>query len=133
ILSIKLAHLEQWTEKRRARARLYLKELKGTGDIQLPVIPEGTKHVFHVFVIQTSQREKLIEFLGSREIGTNIHYPVPIHIQPAFASLGYKKGDFPVAEQAAGRILSLPLCADITEDEVHQVCAAIKEYFSQQA
>ena len=129
VLSLKLSYLERWTDRRCDRAALYLKELENTG-LNLPVIPAGVKHVFHVFVIQTPQRDKLIEFLNNRGIGTNIHYPIPIHLQPAFAEPGYRKGDFPVAEEAAEKILSLPLCADITGDEVRQVCAAIKEWLA---
>jgi dTDP-4-amino-4,6-dideoxygalactose transaminase len=127
VLSLKLSYLGQWTERRCNRAALYLEELKNTG-LQLPITPEGLKHVFHVFVIQTPQRDKLMEFLNSRGIGANIHYPLPIHFQRAFAHLGYSRGDFPVAEEASERILSLPLCADITEDEVLQVCTAIKQW-----
>ncbi|HUU28410.1 MAG TPA: DegT/DnrJ/EryC1/StrS family aminotransferase [archaeon] len=129
VLSIKLGRLEHWTTLRCERAGLYLKELESSG-LQLPVVPPGVKHVFHVFVIQSSQRDRLIEFLRSRGIQTNIHYPVPIHLQPAFADLGYGRGDFPVAEEAAGKILSLPLCADITEDEVRLVCDTIREGLS---
>ena len=131
VLSLKLSYLERWTDRRCDRAALYLKELENTG-LKLPVIPAGAKHVFHVFVIQTPQRDKLIEFLNNRGIGNNIHYPVPIHLQPAFAGLGYNKGDFPVTEEAAEKILSLPLCADITGEEVRQVCAAVKEWLAGQ-
>jgi len=129
VLSLKLGHLEHWTESRCRRAALYLRELKDSG-LKLPVIPAGARHVFHLFVIQSPQREKLIEFLKNRGIATNIHYPVPIHLQPAFAALGHSPGDFPVAEETAGKILSLPLCADITEEEVLQVCEAVKEWLS---
>ncbi len=129
VLSLKLSHLERWNECRRRLADCYLEELRNTA-LKLPVIPDTAKHVFHLFVIQTEQRDSLIEFLNNRGIGSNIHYPVPIHLQPAFTGLGHSPGDFPVTEEAAGKILSLPLCADITEDEVRQVCAAIKEWLA---
>ena len=129
ILSIKLRHLEHWTEIRKERAALYSELLADTG-LKLPAEPEGARCVYHVYVIQTEKRDELIEALNEQGIGTNIHYPVPIHLQKAFAYLGYKRGDFPVAEQAAERILSLPLCADITEQEVREVCRVVKSFFA---
>ncbi|MEA1996607.1 MAG: DegT/DnrJ/EryC1/StrS family aminotransferase [Gemmatimonadota bacterium] len=125
-LSIKLRHMDRWTEKRLARVELYLELLAGAS-IRLPVVPPGVKHVFHLFVVRTRARDRLAGFLKERGIATNIHYPVPIHQQKAFAHLGYSRGDFPVAEEASGEILSLPLCADITEDEVREVCRAVKD------
>jgi dTDP-4-amino-4,6-dideoxygalactose transaminase len=131
-LRIKLRRLERWNALRRERAALYLKELEGTG-LFLPRVPSGAEHVFHLFVVQTGRRDSLAAFLAERDIATGIHYPVPIHLQPAFAFLGLRQGDFPVAERAAERILSLPLCPEITGDEVREVCAAVRTWAASQA
>ena len=126
LLSIKLRHLDNWTAIRNQRVALYRELLAGT-TLKLPVEPHGARCVYHLFVVQVEARGKMIEFLNGRGVSTGIHYPVPIHLQKAFSGLGYKAGDFPVTERAAERILSLPLCADITEDEVRQVCQAVIE------
>jgi len=125
-LSIKLCYLDQWTLIRQARAKLYSELLSGSG-LKLPTIPRNVKHVFHVYVVETGNRDRLMEFLKDRGIETNIHYPVPIHLQKAFTYLGYRKGAFPVAEKAAERILSLPLCSEITDDEIREVVTVLKE------
>jgi len=126
-LSVKLPHLERWTETRRARAALYAQELAGSG-LVLPVEPSGARHVWYVYAVRTGRRDELAAYLKERGIDTVIHYPLPIHLQKAFTFLGYGPGDFPVAERSAQQVLSLPLCADITEDEVRQVCAAVHQW-----
>ncbi|MCE5271705.1 DegT/DnrJ/EryC1/StrS family aminotransferase, partial [bacterium] len=99
----------------------------GSG-LELPVEPAGARHVWYVYAVRSERRDNLAAYLKERGIDTVIHYPLPIHLQKAFAPLGYGPGDFPVAERAAEQVLSLPLCADITEDEVRQVCAAVRRW-----
>jgi len=126
LLSIKLGCLDRWNDIRRDRAALYRRRLAGAG-LMLPVEPAGARHVYHLFVVQVPERERLIGLLSERGVATGIHYPIPVHRQKAFEYLGYGPGSFPAAEQAAPRILSLPLCADITEEEVEYVCESLKE------
>jgi len=124
-LNIKLKHLDEWTEIRRKRADLYRRELDDSG-IMFQVVPSNVKHAYHIFLVMSDRRDELIRHLNENGIGTNIHYPIPVHLQPAFEYLGYQKGDFPVAEKAAKQIVSLPMCANITEEEVQYVAETIK-------
>ncbi|MBW7996243.1 MAG: DegT/DnrJ/EryC1/StrS family aminotransferase [Candidatus Glassbacteria bacterium] len=129
VLGAKLPHLEKWTETRRKRAALYRELLEGSG-LKLPAEQPGSRHVFYVFVVESPARDELIDFLAGQGIQAIIHYPVPLHLQKAFSALGYSRGDFPVAEQSADRMVSLPLCAEITEEEVAETCRAVKEFIS---
>ena len=88
----------------------------------------GAKHVFHLYVVQVGQREALKQFLGERGIESGLHYPLPLHLQEAYAALGYKLGDFPVSEALAGRILSLPMFPTITREQVAYVCSTMMEF-----
>jgi len=101
---VKLRHLEAWTEARRAHAAQYTQLLRDQG-IQLPIEMPYARHVYHLYTIRTPQRDALQEALRAREIQAGIHYPVPVHLQPAYADLGYAAGDFPQTEQAAREVL----------------------------
>lgn len=130
VLRLKLKRLDQCNDTRRRNANLYFKLLKGVEGIQLP--PQGKETwqpVFHQFVIQTTHRDKLKNFLTKKEIETAIHYPTPIHLQKAYAHLGYKKRSLPIAEKLASTVLSLPIWPGLTKDEIEQVCTAIKKFF----
>lgn len=129
VLSVKLKYLTEWTEKRRTNARLYNELLTDVEAIQTPLEQDNCYSVYHLYVIQTDDRDGLQEYLQENDIGTGLHYPVPLHLQPAYASLGYKEGDFPVAEAAAKRILSLPMYPELTEGQLRYVCDKIKEYY----
>lgn len=129
VLGVKLPHLNAWTEARRQHARTYGQQLNGIGDIVIPVEAPGRKHVYHLFVIQTKRRDELQAFLNAKEIGNGLHYPIPLHLQPAYAGLGYKRGDFPVSEQVAERGLSLPMFAEMTGEQIDYVIGAIKQFF----
>jgi dTDP-4-amino-4,6-dideoxygalactose transaminase len=131
ILSCKLARLDAGNERRRNLAKIYRLDLEDETPLGLPVEKPWGHHVYHLYVVRTSAREALSEFLKGRGIGSLIHYPVPIHLQEAYRGLGYKKGDFPAAERAASEVLSLPLYPTLTEQEVVSVCAAIKAFYSQ--
>jgi dTDP-4-amino-4,6-dideoxygalactose transaminase len=130
VLKVKLKYLDQWNQARRKNAGLYRKYLAGT-QVKLPQEMPYAKHVYHVFCIRVKNREKLIEFLSQKEIFTNIHYPIPIHLQKAYDFLGYKKGDFPVTEGCMDEILSLPMFAELTEEQIKYTADCIKEFYGQ--
>jgi dTDP-4-amino-4,6-dideoxygalactose transaminase len=130
VLAVKLKHLDQWNDSRRKNAGLYREYLKGT-DVGLPQEMPYAKHVYHVFCIRVKDRENLINFLKDKGIFTNIHYPIPIHLQKAYSFLGYKKGDFPVTEGCMDQILSLPMFAELTEEEIKYTADCIKEFYGQ--
>ena len=113
ILRVKLRHLEEWTEARRAHARLYDELLAevATTPRQMPY----ARHVYHVYAIRTPERERVRQALAAEGIQTGYHYPVPVHLQPAWAELGHRRGDFPVSELAADEVLSLPMYAELPE------------------
>ena len=124
ILRVKLRHLERWTDARRSRAALYRQRLQGS-PIELPVERDGCRHVYHVFTVRVTDRARWQRCLRERGIQTGIHYPIPVHLQPAHADLGYRRGDFPVTERAADEVLSLPMFPELTDAEVEEVAAAV--------
>jgi len=130
VLGTKLKYLEEWTARRQRNAALYSELLARVEEIETPMTRPGAEHVFHLYVIQTDQRDELQKFLAEKGIATGLHYPVPIHLQPAYKHLGFQKGDFPVAERAAKRILSLPMYAELTEKQIRYVVDAIKGFWS---
>jgi len=130
VLDTKIKYLDKWNDSRRSAAKIYMQELLGTKEIQLPVEMPNRKHVYHLFVCSVPKRDELRAFLEKKGISTAIHYPTPIHLQPAFKGQGYTKGDFPVAENSAGRIVSLPMFPGITEEEIVYVSDSIKEFYS---
>jgi dTDP-4-amino-4,6-dideoxygalactose transaminase len=126
ILRVGLAHLGSWTERRRALAAIYLEELRGAA-IGLPEEQPYAKAVYHLFVIRLPRRDALQAALKDRGISTLIHFPIPLHLQPAFASLGGQPGDFPVAEAAAREILSLPLYPALRDAQALSVARSVRE------
>ncbi len=124
ILGVKLRHLEEWTESRRTHARRY-DELLADTPVTVPVEMPSNRHVYHVYAIRTPHRDALHEALSAKKIQTGIHYPIPIHMQPAHADLGYTRGDFPVSEQAAIEVLSLPLFPEMPESAPGKVTEAL--------
>jgi dTDP-4-amino-4,6-dideoxygalactose transaminase len=129
VLNVKLPYLKSWTEARRRHAAMYKEKLSGVGDLVLPHERKNVTHVFHLYVIQTSRRDALQAHLTAKGIGTGLHYPVPLHLQEAYKSLGYKKGDLPVTEQVAARGLSLPMYAELTDEQIQYVAEAIRIFF----
>lgn len=129
ILIVKLRHLEGWTAKRITNAGLYRKlfEQKEIKGVSLP-LEKGGRHVYNQFVIKVPRRDELRAFLGERGIGTEIYYPVPLHLQQCFRSLGYEKGAFPVCEDAALNTLALPIFPELTETELYYVVDTIGEF-----
>jgi len=130
VLSRKLVQLNAWTEERRAIAAAYLSELAGVGDLELPPVPTGSSPVWHLFVVRTADPLALAAHLRERGIGTGRHYPEPVHLSAAYASLGYSAGDFPRTERHAETILSLPIYPGMNMQQVDAVIAAIASYFS---
>ena len=127
ILNVKLKHIEKWTIERQKIAQLYNQRLSEI--IETPFKHQKSSHVYHLYVIKTSKRDKLQEFLSKRNIGTAIHYPIPPHLQKAYEHLNYKEGDFPVAEKLANQSLSLPIYPGLKEDEINYVCDSVFEFF----
>lgn len=128
ILGYKLEKLDEWNAQRREVAGWYRRGLEGA-PVVLPEEEPWAHHVYHLYVIRTTERDRLMKYLADKGIATLIHYPTPIHLQEAYRPLGYGKGSFPVAEQAAEEIISLPMYPSLTEEEVHHVCASIRGFF----
>ena len=128
VLSAKLPYLEEWTEKRRANAKLYNDLLKNINGIQIPKEIPDIYAVYHLYVIQCDNRDVLKNHLHEKGVMTGLHYPKPLHLQPAYAALGYSGGDFPLAESSAQRILSLPMYPELTKSQIKYVADCIKEY-----
>ncbi len=139
VLGVKLKHLNKWTDMRRINAEKYRSVLGGLKNIKLPKEMAYAKHVYHLFVIQilaTAEksgavlRNELVDFLKQNGIFTGLHYPIPLHLQTCFNSLGYKKGDFPVSETLADTGLSLPMYPELSDDKIGYVASKIKEFFA---
>jgi dTDP-4-amino-4,6-dideoxygalactose transaminase len=129
VLNVKLKYLQTWNDDRIQLAAIYLTNLEGIGDIQLPFKRAEAKHVYHLFVIRTSKRDALREHLAAHHIETAIHYPIPPHLQKSYRVLGYKKGDYPVAEDIANTVLSLPLWPGMEKSQVERVCEVVRKFF----
>lgn len=127
LLRVKLSHLDELTGERKAIAERYRKEI-GNPKLILPKIREGADHVWHQFVIRCNERDKLIAYLNEREIGTLIHYPIPPHLSEAYAYLGWKKGAFPITEQYADSILSIPMYNGMREEEQETVINCLNSF-----
>ena len=126
ILRAKLVHLDEWNERRRAHANRY-RELLSELALSLPNERSNTSAVYHLFVVRTERRDEIQRHLKARGIETGIHYPIPLHMQPAYSYLGYRQGDFPRTEQAAREILSLPMYPELSDQQISQVVEAIRE------
>jgi dTDP-4-amino-4,6-dideoxygalactose transaminase len=124
ILDVKLKHLDRWTEARRAHAARYDRAFAGSPVIPIHAVP-GRRHVYHLYVVRVPDRDRTIAHLKERGIGSGIHYPLPLHLQPAYAHLGLKRGAFPVAEKVVAHIVSLPMFAEMTDAMVDEVAAAV--------
>lgn len=133
ILRVKLRHLENWEERRRAIARRYTEGLVTVkavrdGDLRLPTEPEGFRHVYHQYTVVAAERDSLQAFLKKHGIQTTVYYPVPLHLQPVFSNLGYRQGDLPVAEWLSKHVLSLPMFPELEDDEVDYIIDVIVQF-----
>jgi dTDP-4-amino-4,6-dideoxygalactose transaminase len=127
VLDIKLKRVNAWNERRRQAAQWYRDRLAEDERIVVPVEPQGSRHVYHLFVVRLPDREAARQALSERGIGVGLHYPIPLHLQVAYRDLGWKTGDYPESEAAADSILSLPMFPHITEEQVDFVCSALKD------
>jgi len=128
ILRVKLRHLSNWQRARHANAVEYTRLLNQIPGVMPPITPDGFGHVFHQYTIRVERRDALQQFLSARKIGTTVYYPYPLHLQPLYASLAHKPGDFPHAERAAQEVLSLPMYAELSKEQIARVVDAIAEF-----
>lgn len=133
VLRVKLGHLDDWADARRANACRYHERLADVEGLTLPTTAEGNWHVYNQYTIRTSRRDRLREFLTERDIGFGVYYPMPLHLQACFSGLGVSAGDLPVSERLCGEVISLPIFPELGEDRVDQVAHAIREFFDADA
>jgi dTDP-4-amino-4,6-dideoxygalactose transaminase len=129
VCRIKLNHLDEWNRKRRAHAARYTEQLQGIEELITPKERGDVEHVYHLYVIRTPRRDELADYLKEAGITTIIHYPIPIHLQPAYANRGWKKGQFPHTEAAANEILSLPMFPEMADDQIDYTVDKIRAFF----
>ena len=130
VLAAKLPHLDEWTERRRALAVRYtaLLDSEVGGEIVTPAVHPAANPVWHLYVIRTARRDALLEHLKRNGVEAGIHYPLPLHLQPAYAGLGYREGDLPVTEAVAATCLSLPLYPELSERDQDRVVALVRSF-----
>jgi len=117
--------MEKWNKERRAAAEPYNRLLAGADGVITPYEPSWSRAVYHLYVIRATDRDDLQKYLGELKIGTALHYPIPLHLQPAYVHFGYRKGDLPVTEQLTGEILSLPMFPHILQSQLEYVAEKI--------
>jgi dTDP-4-amino-4,6-dideoxygalactose transaminase len=132
VLSAKLPHLAQWSQRRRENAAYYTSALAGTPDVVTPVVAPENESIFNQYTIRitSGRRDALQAHLKAKGIGTSIYYPLPLHLQPCFSYLGYKEGQLPEAERASREVLSLPVYPELTRAQLDEVVAAVREFFA---
>ncbi len=128
-LNVKIKKIDQMTKRRIKIAGIYLRGLENVGEIRLPITEKESTNVYHIFPIRTKYRDKLRDYLASKDIGTSVHYPIPPHLQKAYSYLGYKKGDFLIAERLASNSLSLPIFPEMKDEQAQFVVKQIKNYY----
>ncbi len=128
VLGVKLKHLAKWTSERQRVAARYAELLADT-PLQLPTVTAGNESAWHLYTVRSPRRDELKKHLDANGIGNAVHYPMPLHLQKAYANLGHKPGDFPVAEKASREVLSLPMFPELTDAQIGRVVAVVKEFF----
>ena len=131
VLDVKLDYLDGFNERRTEIAEFYNKALSGIEQIQIPVIRDGVKTVWHQYAFRCDQKDEMGEFLAGRDIGSAAFYPVPLHLQKAFGYLGYKPGDLPIAEKITKQTVCLPIFPELTQDELNAVAEGVKAFYHQ--
>jgi dTDP-4-amino-4,6-dideoxygalactose transaminase len=129
VLRTKLPHLAGWSAKRRENARFYDGALRGIHYVRTPVIDPANESIFNQYTIRVERRDELQAYLKAREIGTAIYYPLPLHLQPCFSYLGYRRGSCPEAERAAGEVISLPIYPELSRAQLEEVAGAIRTFY----
>jgi dTDP-4-amino-4,6-dideoxygalactose transaminase len=127
ILRVKVRHLPNWQRARQAHAAEYHRLLSSAAGVAPPITPEGCEHVFHQYTIRVERRDTVQQHLSDRKMGSSVYYPVPLHLQPLYASLGHKRGDFPHSERASQEVLSLPMYPELQSRQIARVAEAILE------
>ena len=128
ILRVKLRHLSNWQRARQSHAAEYSRLLTQIPGVMPPIVPDGYEHVYHQYTIRIERRDALQKFLSERKIGSTIYYPYPLHLQPLYASLGHKPGDFAHSERAAQEVLSLPMYPELLKEQIARVAEAVAEF-----
>ena len=132
VLSVKLPQLDRWNEARRERASIYDQALRDLPEVVLPPAPgKGIDPVYHLYVIRARKRDDLEKFLIARGIGAGVYYPLPLHLQPCFAGLGYREGEMPESERASREVLALPLYPELTDDQQAYVIRSVQEFYKE--
>jgi dTDP-4-amino-4,6-dideoxygalactose transaminase len=129
VLHAKLPHLAEWSARRRDNAAFYDAALADVGGLRTPVVDPDNESIFNQYTIRAERREDLQGYLKARGIGTSIYYPLPLHLQPCFAYLGYQRGSCPVSEQAASEVLSLPIYPELTRAQLDEVAGAVRAFY----
>lgn len=130
VLAVKLRHLPAWNEARRQVAARYFDLLDGLGDLRFFAEPEDRRSVYHLFVVRTKQRDRLLQHLHDRGIYAGLHYPDPVHLTPAYSSPRFPKGSMPISEKLAREVISLPIYPELTEEQQDRIVEAVGEFFS---
>jgi dTDP-4-amino-4,6-dideoxygalactose transaminase len=130
ILSVKLPHLAGWNARRLAHAAVYRELLDGVGDLRVQTAAADSTHIYHLFIIETARRDELQKHLSNHGVQTGVHYPIPVHLQPAYAELGYARGAFPNAERLADTMLTLPMFPELARDQIEYVADTIRDFFN---
>ncbi len=130
VLVVKLAYLEKWNSKRRTNARFYDEALADAEEVKTPYVPDYNESVYNQYVVRVEKRDELREFLTSQGVGTEIYYPIPLHLQKCFGFLDHRVGDFPESERAASEVLALPIYPELTEEELGFVVEKIRSFYS---
>ena len=125
ILSVKLPHLDEWVKRRQYHAAHFDELLRDRDTIKIPVVRKNSTHVYHLYVVRVDNREKVRSILKEKGIATGIHYPIPLHLQPAYRYLNHRAGDFPVAEKYAPQLLSIPLYPELTDAQVEYIAGTL--------
>ena len=126
----KLPHLASWSGARQKNAALYDDMLEDVAEVITPIVTDDNEHVYNQYTVRDRRRDGLSAYLSERGIGSGIYYPVPLHLQPCFEDLDYRKGDLPVAEQLCAEVLSLPVFPELGEERVRSVADAIQKFYA---
>ena len=129
VLSAKLPYLDQWSARRRANATYYSAALADQPGVRPPVTDAANESIFNQYTLRVEHRDALQAYLKEKGIGTAVYYPLPLHLQPCFAYLGYREGAFPVSERAAREVLSLPIYPELTHEQLDEVVGAIRAFY----
>jgi len=130
VLRAKFRHLEQWSQRRRSNAEYYNQAFADLAEVQTPFVDPNNVSIFNQYTVRVERRDELRKHLNARKIGNSVYYPLPLHLQPCFAYLGYKEGELPESERAAKEVISLPVFPELTCSQMEEVVGAVRDFFS---